>query len=144
MALANCVLCKKVFDKTSSTPICPSCQEKEEEKYDVVYAYLKDNPNRSISEIAKATEVSEKLILKFFREGRFVDTIIGTSSSFLNCEKCGTPIEKGRYCTTCMMDMSKDINKAFGTNHSFKDIANHGKKDGPSQVTIMTDRGMKR
>lgn len=142
MALANCVRCKKVFDKTT-TPICGACLQKEEENYELVYQYLKENPNKSVTEISAATEVSEKLILKFFRDGRFVD-VVSSDYKVLRCEKCGVDIESGIYCASCKMTMGKDINKAFGTNHSFKDIASYSeKKTSAGHVTIMNDRGMK-
>ncbi len=135
MALANCIKCKKVFNKISS-PICDDCHKKEEETYEKVYQYLKENPDISVPELAEGTGVPEKKIFKYFREGRFVE-LVG-DKSVLTCEKCGASITAGRYCTSCKMKMGSNINKAFGTNHAFKDIVKHSQDK--ERVTIMADR----
>ncbi len=136
MALANCVKCKKIFNRVSS-PICDDCHKKEEETYEKVYQYLKENPDITVPELAKATEVSEKKIFKYFRDGRFIE--LTGDKAYLNCQQCGKPINSGSHCKECKIKMSKNINSAFGTNHSYKDLVNIG-KEKEKRVTIMDDR----
>ncbi len=136
MALANCIKCKKVFNRVSS-PICDDCHKKEEETYEKVYEYLKENPDLTVSELAEGTGVSEKKIFKYFREGRFQE--ITGDRAVLECEKCGKPVTTGRYCQDCKIAMSKNINESFGTHHSYKDIVKHGQETS-KRVTIMNDR----
>lgn len=81
--------------------ICPTCYKEEEEAFEIVYHFLRDRKNReaTLFEIVEATGVEEKLIIKFIKEHRL------RTSFFPNltypCEKCGSPINKGRLCDDC-------------------------------------------
>src|SRR5690625_6060204 len=87
--LANCVCCEAVFVK-NIRDICESCYKQEEKDFETVYNFLKQRENReaTLQEIIKATEVDEKLIIKFIKTNRL------RTSQFPKlaypCEKCGT------------------------------------------------------
>lgn len=109
MPLANCKECGKLFLKTSSD-ICPECQKKEEEDFNRVKEYLKENPTSSISEIMEATGVSEAKISKFIRAGRL--------SIKPTCESCGKVIDSGRLCPECRVKLLKEVRNIIGVGKS--------------------------
>ncbi len=109
-SMRNCPKCGNVFTYIK-TPICPDCQEKEEQIFETVRRYLKDNPNKTLQEVADETEVSIKKILKYIKEGR-ID--IGDSTITFPCENCGKEINKGKYCPEC----AKKIQNKFSNNFS--------------------------
>jgi len=100
MALANCRECGKLFLKISSD-ICPECQKKEEEDFNRVKDYLKENPNAKIAEIMEGTGVTETRINKFIRAGRL--------SIKPTCESCGKAIDSGRLCPECRLKLLREV-----------------------------------
>lgn len=106
--LANCFRCGNVFVK-GIRDICQDCYKKEEEAFQTVNRFLRDRKNRqaTLIEIVEGTGVEEALIIKFVREGRL------RPSEFPNlcypCERCETPIQTGRFCKTCILEMKKDL-----------------------------------
>ncbi|WP_027339052.1 flagellar protein [Halonatronum saccharophilum] len=110
MGLKKCKLCKKVFAPTSSVnKICPKCLKEEEEQFKVVKDYLWDNPGSTIKVISKETGVNEKIIQKFVREGRFLQ--ISGLSIKVECERCGAPIQSGRFCNGCVDKLRSGMSK---------------------------------
>jgi len=101
--LQNCPRCKKLFNKAYNV-ICDACVQEEHDTYDKVRDYLKENPGITIMELAKATDVSQKKILGYIKEGR-----LELLSGELTCEKCGLPIVTGRYCPECLQAMDRDL-----------------------------------
>ncbi|MDX8044594.1 TIGR03826 family flagellar region protein [Gracilibacillus sp. S3-1-1] len=109
--LANCIRCDKVFVKTTSS-VCPECIKEEEKQFQIVYKFLKKRENRqaTIPEIVEATGVKEDIILQFVRDNRL------RTSHFPNlaypCERCETPITKGKLCSNCQGELTSDLNYA--------------------------------
>ncbi len=106
MDVRNCISCGKPFIFVRVN-LCPDCQAAEEEKYERVRVYLRDNPGSSLDETVKNTGVSREDELKMCRTGR-IECGIG-SSSYLNCIRCGTPIATGSYCAECALDILSKI-----------------------------------
>lgn len=98
MALTNCKECGRLFNRTVRD-ICPVCVKKEDEDFLKVSNYLRENRGASPQEVHEATEVEISTIYRFIREGRLI------ASNFPNmtypCERCGIPIQVGRFCQTC-------------------------------------------
>ena len=94
----NCAVCGKVFMSINKAKICDACKEKEAELEQKAIDYVRDHPRSSISETAKATGVSEKVIMRLIDEGRFEE--VGVTITY-QCEKCGAPIVSGKYCQKC-------------------------------------------
>lgn len=99
MSIANCPRCGKVFNKTAGASICQPCVDAEEEAFQKVYAFLKENLEATVPEIQYATDVEEKLILKFLEDGRLMGTGAKLSPK---CHDCGAPIQMGRFCSNCL------------------------------------------
>ncbi len=107
--LAYCSRCGKLFVKTGNSTLCPDCQKIEDEEFSKVEAYLWEHPNSSISEVSEKTDVKEKIILKFIREGRIVNK---SSTSTYPCKRCGKPITHGEYCDECLAELRKESLRA--------------------------------
>lgn len=98
MTLANCEVCNRLFAQTVS-PMCPDCAKKEEDDFERVSHYLRENRQATINEIVDALEVPKGLILKFLRMGRLEQR----ESLSYPCEGCSTLITKGNYCEICQV-----------------------------------------
>jgi len=106
MAIKNCPKCGKLYSDDSGI-ICALCRKADVDVYEKVRSYIKDNPDRTINEVAEATEVSQKKIIRYIREGK-----IEISSGMLDdvrCESCGKPVTSGRYCPECSMKLSIEL-----------------------------------
>lgn len=114
--MKNCERCGKVFVGTGQ--ICQDCIKAEEQIFENVHHFLRDNPNSTTKEIAETLDVDEELIIKFLKQGR-----IKTSDQEATgrCSKCGAEIKKGNYCMKCLLTMKEQMSGAsdtLGTNAS--------------------------
>ncbi len=110
MNIRNCPKCKKAFAFVSS-PICPTCEKEENESFERLVEYLKENEGKTIEEVSEATGVSTKKIFKYLKEGRIEAT--GNFKGSLKCEKCGVDINVGKYCESCALAVEDTINGMF-------------------------------
>lgn len=125
--LKNCKRCKKLF-QYNGLPMCASCIALEDDEFTKVRDYVKKNSKPSIAETAKATEVDEKQIMKFLREGKLERA--GYSMEGLTCEMCGATIGGGRLCSKCMGKLSKEISvKEVKAEVPKKQESPNGKKE---------------
>jgi len=102
----NCPRCGKIFVKIRD-PICDACMKKEEEIFEKVREYVKENPNQTIAEICEACEVTTKRILSYLRDGR-LEASTGLQGESV-CSKCGKPIRTGRMCEKCILDVNFQV-----------------------------------
>jgi flagellar operon protein (TIGR03826 family) len=102
MELRKCPRCGNLFAYVA-IPICDKCLQKEEDDFIKVRDYLRENPMSGLKETSKDTNVSEDLILHFLKEGRIVATT--AFGEILTCERCGKPINSGRFCEKCIMEL---------------------------------------
>ena len=110
MEIRNCKRCGKLHYGTGR--VCPECLKKEEEKFDIVKKYLKENPASSLIKVSDETGVTVPEIERFLRDGRL--EVTSGMGDFLKCTKCGSPIKTGRYCPECekkVVDMLKQFTK---------------------------------
>ncbi|MGI6485480.1 MAG: MerR family transcriptional regulator [Tepidanaerobacteraceae bacterium] len=107
MKLRNCPICGKLFVYTYNNK-CPDCAKKYEEDFKKVRAYLAENPNTSIEEIAEKTGVNEKRVLEFLREGRLI--LKRANRNLITCELCDKPIFSGKYCEECAAKVKAKFN----------------------------------
>lgn len=107
MEVRNCRKCGRIFNYVMGIPICPSCKEKLEEKFQEVKEFIRDNNGAGIPEISRECQVEPSQIHQWIREERLVfadDSPIG-----VNCENCGTMIKTGRFCEKCKAEMTKSF-----------------------------------
>lgn len=109
MDLQNCPKCDSLYVKNKFRDVCEKCWKEEEAAYDTVAKYMRKRENRAatIIQVVEATGVSEELILKFIKAGRFQLT------QFPNfgypCDKCGKVIREGRICASCASSLRADL-----------------------------------
>ena len=106
MEAKNCPRCGKVFVKIRD-PICVSCVKEEEDIFENVREYVKENPNKSIKEISEACDVSTKRILTYLKDGK-LEASTGLMGESL-CSKCGIPIRTGRMCEKCILEVNFQV-----------------------------------
>lgn len=106
--LANCARCDQVFVKTMRD-ICQACYRQEEADFNTVYTFLKQRENREaiLPEIVEATDVEEKVIIKFIKEKRL--RISQFPKLAYPCERCGKPMSSGEICVTCLNELKEDL-----------------------------------
>lgn len=108
MDVRVCHGCKKMFQYIAGPTLCPRCRQKEEEMFQIVKDYLRENPGANMYEVSQATSVSAALIEKFLREGRL--QVSPDSPIALACEKCGRRISTGRLCSECKKEINNTLN----------------------------------
>ncbi len=107
--LKNCPGCGKLF-MDMGTRMCRDCLELEEEMMLKISSFVRDHPHSTIKDIVEGVEgAKEKLVRRMIKEGRFLQD--GMDISY-PCEKCGTLIHSGRFCTKCDEELKKDVMKA--------------------------------
>ncbi len=112
MALRNCAKCGKMYNYISGPNICDACKKQAEEKFQQVKAYIRENPTATLSQIEKDNDVKSSQLQQWIREERLI--FAKGSPIELTCEKCGTKILTGRFCTKCKGNMADNLNGAFG------------------------------
>ncbi len=110
MDVRTCKSCKRIFNYLSGPIICPSCQEKLEEKFKEVKDYIRENPNASLQNVSDAMEVSVKQLKNWVREERL--TFSDDSPVGIECMNCGAMIKCGKYCEACKGRMINTLSHA--------------------------------
>lgn len=102
----QCRICRKIFQYPGyGAQVCPACKKEDEEMFERVKTYLRDNPGKSIHQTARDCEVSESRIRDWLKEERLEYT--GSGDTGLFCERCGKSITSGRFCDECRMSYAK-------------------------------------
>ncbi len=111
MNVRNCKKCGKIFNYISGIPICQGCREKNEEIFQVVKKYIRENPRADIREVSMECEVETGQIQQWIREERLEFT--EDSPIKLPCENCGAMIRAGKYCEKCKVNMAKNLSSVI-------------------------------
>lgn len=107
MDVINCKRCGKLFNYVSGMKICPVCKELEEQKFQTVKEYIRDNKQAGINEIAENCDVTPNEIRQWIREERL---FFGDESPIgIDCEGCGAIIKSGRFCEKCKNELARGI-----------------------------------
>jgi uncharacterized protein YlaI len=96
-----------MFNYMQGPQICPACQERVEEKFQQVKAYIIDNPGVTAEQVSEDNDVSIKQIKQWIREERLVFS--SDSPISIECEKCGKPIKTGRFCPECRQRLANSL-----------------------------------
>lgn len=111
MSLRNCAKCGKMFNYITGPAICDNCKKALEDSFQKVKQYIVDNPSASLKQIAEDNEVTTKQIQQWIREERLMFS--ENSPLQLLCEKCGSRILTGRFCSKCKDKMANNLNNTF-------------------------------
>jgi len=111
MAAMNCPKCGRLFNRVQAR-VCPACEKLEEEQFQQLRKYIEEEPFANITELADATGVPTKRILRYIREGR-LEMSQGLMGE-LKCSQCGEPIEEGNFCSSCSQKMAANLASSLG------------------------------
>lgn len=114
MNIRNCRVCGRIFNYLSGAPVCPSCRDKLEAKFQEVKEYIREHRGAGIQEVAEACNVDPAQIRQWLKDDRL--EVTEDSPMFLNCESCGAPIRSGRFCEKCKNTMTRGFNEILKTN----------------------------
>ncbi len=106
MNVSNCPRCGKVYFKNVKN-LCPDCIREDEQMYEKVYRYLRENPKSTVMQVAAETGVPEDRVLSFLREGRIQSA--EWKRLEYPCERCGATINSGRYCENCSREVQDSL-----------------------------------
>lgn len=107
-----CQNCKNLFNYPGfGSKYCPECRKIDEENRAKVKEYLREHGQANMYEISLATEVSEKNIKQYLRDGML--EIPDGSPIYIKCESCGCDIRSGRWCPACAAKMSSEFKVMF-------------------------------
>ena len=104
MEVVNCPRCGRVFTRINK-PVCPACVKEDEETFEKVRTYIKDNPMCTLVSLSEETKVSVKRIVQYIRDGRL--EITKAMEGEITCTICGKPILTGRFCDKCSLDIKR-------------------------------------
>lgn len=111
MEVRNCKGCGRLFNYLSGPPLCATCAQALDLKFEVVKEYVYDHPRVGMQEVSEELEVPISQIKQWIREERLAfaeDSMIG-----LECESCGATIKTGRYCKACKDKLSKGLSNLY-------------------------------
>ena len=125
MELKNCLKCQRTFGARENEEYCSKCSmDHIEEDFKKVRDYLYDHPGADIKEVAHATGVSERTIIKLLKDERI--EVVEDSNALLKCERCTVGIKSGRYCDECKNEIAKEL---ISTRESLKGNVDLSSKD---------------
>ncbi len=110
MNVRNCKRCGKMFNYIQGLPICQSCREEIEKKFQEVKDYVHEHKTATMDMIQKDCGVERKQIEQWVREERLVFS--DESPIKLFCESCGKQIATGRFCAECKKDTASGLSAA--------------------------------
>jgi len=109
MEAVNCPRCKKLFMRVRES-ICPECIKEDEEQFETVRIFVKENPNQSLQYVSEQCNVSVKRIMTYIRDGR-LEATTGIASE-VKCSVCGKHILSGRMCEKCANEVGNKVMSA--------------------------------
>lgn len=107
MEVKVCARCKKMYQYIAGPNVCPRCKQIEEEQFQKVKDYLRENPGATMNTVSDETKVSVKLIQNFLKQGRL--EVVPGSPMMLTCERCGESIITGKYCNKCKAELVGEL-----------------------------------
>lgn len=122
--LKNCPRCGKLF-MDMGRKICNDCADKEQEDEERAAEYVRDHRDATIKEIAEATGVGEKHIVRMVKEGKFLSSN-GPAIEY-PCDRCGRPITSGRFCSSCTKSVISEVKQVQISNARIAQIRDHEK-----------------
>jgi methionyl-tRNA synthetase len=111
MEVMNCRTCKKLFNYISGPYICPACRDELEKKFLEVKKFIRENPNKNISEVSEEMDVSVQQLKTWVRQERLVFS--EDSKVMIECEQCGASIRTGRFCDKCKKNLALGLEQLY-------------------------------
>jgi hypothetical protein len=90
-----------MFRKSLEHKVCPACLDADQDAYTRIAAWLSEHPGATLQEVAAATEVEEKVVLRLLRDGRLTVLEHLHADDHPRCRRCDTRIARGVMCGPC-------------------------------------------
>lgn len=132
VAIKNCARCGRLF--TGVDEVCPTCLAEEQEEFERVRTYLTRNRNASVAEVSAQTGVAIPQIHRWVRAGR-LKVSLDQLGEALRCERCGLPIDSGRFCPSCLEQLARDLRRAAGSAPPAREPTAPLAQEAPSRGT---------
>jgi flagellar operon protein (TIGR03826 family) len=129
MELRNCPECGKIFTFIK-TNLCPECKQKLEDQFEIVKQYLIENPQATMQQISEDTDIPEKTIAGYLRDGRIIASSANKNLG-LTCELCGEPITTGRFCYACSQKLTDGFKQSISEINKKKAAETAPEKNKP-------------
>lgn len=141
MEVKSCRRCKGLFHHVVGPQLCQKCLRKDEEDFARVKEYLYDNPGASMTVVCEEVGVTVRQVQQYLRDGRL--TVAKDSPLGIECERCNTRIQTGKYCDSCRASMSNQF--AATARGMQEDINVRSEKDTSNKMRYLdSDRIRKR
>lgn len=115
MGIRNCKKCGRIY-ADDNFDLCPKCRNNDVDEFKRVKDYLYKYPGADIQVVSDETGVDTKKILKFLRDGK-LEIKDDSPNLILDCERCGTPIQTGRFCQKCVSEMQREFRSAVADSN---------------------------
>lgn len=113
-----CKICGNLIENDVNSDMCYKCFRQNELKFKLIKEYLIKNPNAQMYDVSTDLNISLRTIKNYLRRGRLF--IVEKNNRFLTCEKCGKPIQSGRYCSQCLTTIKHDYHTIYLDENSKK------------------------
>ena len=125
--LRNCPTCGEFFNYTGVRDVCHRCVKDEDEKYQIVYSFLRKRENRAatVERIVEVTGVEEELLYKWVRKNR-LHTAMFPNLGY-PCDNCGHITNQGKLCEKCQDELKAELRTFEAAKEFRENIANSDK-----------------
>ena len=119
MEVMNCRGCGRLFNYIGGQQLCPACKDELEKKFMEVKEYIREHPEKNISQVSEDMDVSIRQLKNWVRQERLIFS--EESKVMIECEQCGASIRTGRFCEKCKKNMADNLSKLYQADpHSMK------------------------
>lgn len=118
--LRNCPTCGEFFNYTGVRDVCHKCVQNEEEKYQIVYRFLRKRENRAatVERIVEVTGVEQELLYKWVRKNRLHPAMFPNLG--YPCDNCGHITNQGKLCQKCQDELKSEL-RTFEAAKEFRE-----------------------
>ena len=134
MEFKRCSMCKEWYNKKGHLRVCSNCDEK---LFPQIKKYLEENKGSDARAIAKALNISEKIILDYLNDDR-LQAVNNSDAPISKCSSCGKEfVGDGDYCRDC-------LEKKLTTAKMLKELTDSYKeKEKQQEKQKIEHKGMK-
>lgn len=111
MEVMNCRGCGRLFNYIGGQQLCPACKDELEKKFMEVKEYIREHPEKNISQVSEDMDVSIRQLKNWVRQERLIFS--EESKVMIECEQCGAFIRTGRFCEKCKKNMADNLSKLY-------------------------------
>src|SRR5690606_18470810 len=122
----TCNACGKLFPRVRMR-LCSACAMVEDNRFQLVRAYLDENDGATVPQIARETGVSVANVRAFQERGQLVEVAPGLDGGECTCGGVG------ERCTRCRMELAKKLRSmqdAMAADMRLREVGDRRERDG--------------